>query len=333
MTAPWRVAIDGGGVAAACCHHLLRQGGAELNWTTVERPAVPAIMLSDAARALIRDCLASPDLFDGNARIARRVVAWGGHDPVSLPHHAVMLGAGDLDFMPQAQSAAPSAADLTIRAKRPAPGEPMHRFGNRAGETASVRLLHPEDGDACWVESMEDGWLFMIPCSTDRGWLLAVGGTCAVLLDQSRHLAPRIRMVDGQASRFDTTPRMLATMADDGWLACGSGAMAFDPICGDGTALAVRQAILAAAIVLAQRAGEDAGQLLGHYRAMMIAAMRRHLRLCSEFYASGGTGPWWRAQQQALVDGFAACSARLDREPPPRFALDGFRLVRRELAA
>ncbi|SFF91619.1 hypothetical protein SAMN05518801_103151 [Novosphingobium sp. CF614] len=333
MSEPWTVTITGGGVAAACCKHLLREQGAAVHGTADARLPVPAIMLSDPARSLLRECLAKPALFENNARITRRFVAWGGHEPVCLPHGAVMLGAGDLDFASPDAGPAPRAADFTIRTSRPAPDEPLLRFGERMGETVPVRLLMPEDADACWIESVEDGWLFMIPSAGQGGWLLAVGAPCAVLLEQSRHLAARVRIEARQAARFDTAPRMLAAMAGGGWLACGSSAMAFDPICGDGTALAVRQAILACAVALACREGEDAGALLGHYEAMMTAAMRRHLRHCCEFYGSGGTGPWWCLQQQALADGFAACTARLEREPPPRFALEGFRLVRRELAA
>ncbi|WP_052223493.1 hypothetical protein [Novosphingobium malaysiense] len=329
--------IIGGGVAAACCDHLLTKEGAILQRSPHPRVSIPALMLSDPARALLRDCLDLPALFSDRPRITRRIVAWGGQEPVELPHHAVMLGAGDLDFAPSGQARyadlAAGDVEMTITTLRTEPDDGLVRFGDRAGETAPVRLLDAGDADACWVEAVEEGWLFMIPSSADSGWLLAIGAPCAQLLDQSRHLAPRIILDAGKAAQFDTTPRMLRTMARNGQLACGSASMAFDPICGDGTALAVRQAILVSAIAVAYREGEEPEALLGHYRAMMTASMRRHLRLCFEFYASGGTGPWWRAQQETLAEGFAACSARLEREPPPRYALEGFRLVPRSLAA
>ncbi|WP_067734237.1 hypothetical protein [Novosphingobium naphthalenivorans] len=329
----WTVEIAGGGVAAACCDHLLTQEGAAVHRTVAARAGVPALMLSDPARALLRDCLGQPSLFSGRPRITRRIVAWGGQEPAALPHQAVMLGAGDLDFAPSGKAPATYPAQFTITTTRSGQDDQLIRFGDRIGETAPVQLLEADDADACWVEAVEDGWLFMIPSGPVSGWLLAIGAPCPHLLDQSRHLAPRIALDKDQTAQFDTTPRMLRTIARDGLLACGSASMAFDPICGDGTALAVRQAILASAIAVACHEGEDPEPLLGHYQAMMTAAMRRHLRLCSEFYASGGTGPWWRAQLEALAEGFAACSARLERESPPRYALDGFRLVRRELAA
>ena len=328
----WTVEITGGGVAAACCDHLLTKEGADIRRPPQARAAIPALMLSDPARALLRDCLDQPSLFSEKPRITRRIVAWGGQEPVALPHQAVMLGAGDLDFAPSGNAHATGDAEWTITTTRTSPDDQLERFGDRFGETAPVRLLEADDAQACWVEAVEDGWLFMIPSGAETGGLLAIGAPCAHLLDQSRHLAPRLVLDASKTAQFDTTPRMLRTMAKEGFLACGSASMAFDPICGDGTALSVRQAILVSAIAVACHEGEDAEPLLGHYRAMMTAAMRRHLRLCSEFYASGGTGPWWRAQQEALAEGFAACSARLEREPPPRYALKGFRLVPRELA-
>lgn len=334
MTFAGKVAIRGGGVAAACCHRLLGQGGIEAGWHAERRPGVPAIMLSDPARALMRDCLSLPDLFQRNARINRRIVAWGGSDPVAMPHGAVMLGAGDLDFASPSAIGDDGAPSFLISTERD-DHAPMLRFGERAGQTVPVALLREDDADACWVEAVEDGWLFMIPAGPASGWLLAIGSASDELLAQSSHIAARIA-VEGAPSRFDTTPRMLRHMTASGngmsRIACGSSAMAFDPICGDGTALAVRQAILAAGIVFALAEGEAEADLLGHYRAMMVAALRRHLRLSAEFYASGGTGPWWQAQQQAIAEGFAACSAMLEQEPPPRFALEGFRLVRREIA-
>ncbi len=61
--------------------------------------------------------------------------------------------------------------------------------------------------------------------------------------------------------------------------------------------------------------------------------MRRHLALCAQFYASGGTGDWWRAQHDALMDGHRWCTGLLAKMPEPAFVLDGFRLVPRQQAA
>ena len=40
-----------------------------------------------------------------------------------------------------------------------------------------VTLKENSDPARCWIESLEDGWLFLIP-----GWLLAVGAPAEALL-------------------------------------------------------------------------------------------------------------------------------------------------------
>jgi hypothetical protein len=73
--------------------------------------------------------------------------------------------------------------------------------------------------------------------------------------------------------------------------------------------------------------------LLGHYQAMLIAAMRRHLLLCAQFYADGGRGDWWRTQHEALMQGHRWCTGLLAKLPEPQYALHGLRLVPRRVAA
>jgi hypothetical protein len=117
------------------------------------------------------------------------------------------------------------------------------------------------------------------------------------------------------------------------WLRCGSAAVGFDPICGDGAAQSVREAILATAVVSAIAKGAEPEPLLLHFRSMLIAAMRRHLMLCLQFYRSGGKGDWWQAQCHALAEGHVWCTRRLAVLPEPQFELHGFDLVARRAAA
>jgi flavin-dependent dehydrogenase len=72
---------------------------------------------------------------------------------------------------------------------------------------------------------------------------------------------------DGAEPEFSASPRIPAPLCGPGWLACGSAAMGFDPICGDGTAHAVREAILALAVIR----GGDHG-MPAHYEARLTAA-------------------------------------------------------------
>src|SRR5262249_12722556 len=112
-------------------------------------------------------------------------------------------------------------------------------------------------------------------------------------------------------------------------LACGSGAMAFDPICGDGTANAIREAILAAAVVRTAVAGaEDIPFLLEHYETRLLAGFRKHLAMCLEFYSRGHQTEWWEEQSAALKDGLEWCDAKLGQNPVFHYRLEGFDLHR-----
>lgn len=328
------VAIRGEGIAANCCAHLLSRAGFATTRTAQDRAPVPAILLSDAALALLRDVFGRPDLFAERPRIERRVVAWGAGEPVALPHGAVVLSEGDLEAAvggPPASAEAPAA--MTIHAAPPFPAGALRRFGARRAVATRVRLLRDEDRSACWIEAVETGWLFLIPSGGASAWLLAVGAPAETLVGQGRHIGPRTAPLGEPSAAFETSPRMLTALQGPDWLACGSAAIAFDPICGDGTAQAVREAILASAVVGAIGESGDRGALRLHYESMMVGAMRRHLRLCAQFYASGGEGEWWRAQLADLAEGFDWCSGRLAKMPEPRYALRGFRLVAREKAA
>jgi hypothetical protein len=283
---------------------------------------------------LIRDVFGRPSLFSGLPRIERRNVVWGNSvSPTSLAHSAVVVSekflleslecgtGGNLDGSPE----------FTIHTSRPIPSIAMEqRFGSRRASAAQVELKDRADQSACWIESLEAGWLFLIPNAQESTWLLVVGAPLEAMLGESRAIAPRVNLLSGRSGEFSTCPRILSPLCGDGWLACGTAAMAFDPICGDGTAHAIREAILASAVIRAIAAGGDAPSLLSHYEMLLTAAMRRHLALCAEFYQTGGSGPWWRRELESLEEGYRWCTSKLAGAGEPRYQLRGFELVARE---
>lgn len=329
------VLLRGQGVAVAAAAHLLKQAGIDIALEPGTRAPVPVIMLSDPALALLRDVFGQPSLFSDRPRIERRVVRWGAGDAVAIPHGAVVVSEHDLAAALGPASVPEPVGNpaFTIHAAMPFPAQSAHRFGERLSSTARVTLCPDAPAATCWVESAAEGWLFLIPDGSGGAWLLAVGGTPDALLAQAPMIAPLIATMEPVGHTFDTSPRMLQRLSGDDWLACGTSAIAFDPICGDGTAQAAREAILASAVVTAMARGEDAAALCGHYHAMLLAALRRHLQLSLPFYAGGGAGPWWREQFAMARAGYDACTALLGREPEPRFALSGFDLIRRDVAA
>jgi flavin-dependent dehydrogenase len=102
--------------------------------------------------------------------------------------------------------------------------------------------------------------------------------------------------------------------------------MAFDPLCGDGTGHAVREAILAAAVIRAIAEGGDTDSLLAHYQKRLLAAFQKHLELCLRFYDPGHGGEWWQRESDAVRRGLAWCAAQRDPEPEFAYRLSGFEL-------
>lgn len=304
-------------VAASCCAHLLRDCRVQLTRGT--RPRVPAVVVSQGTQVLMCDVFGKPDLFRGLPAIDRRIVAWGpAAKAVELPHAAVLVSEEELVARLRGEWRDSEDAEWTVYGSRPLPqGVEERHFGSRRASAMAADL----EGSACWVESLEGGWLFLIP-----GWLIAVGGTPEELLSQSRLVAGQVRGLRGEAAAFPAYPRIADPLCGPGWLACGSAAMAFDPICGDGTGNAVREAILASAVIRAANRGEAAEPLLAHYRARLTAGFRRHLELALEFYRRGNSGAWWECEIAAMEQGAAWCAGELARGPGFRYRLDGFEL-------
>jgi flavin-dependent dehydrogenase len=328
------VAIQGSGMAANSCAYLLKGKGFRVSIEAASRPPLPSMMVSNAALALMRDLFGRPDLMADAPRVRRRLVAWGG-EPVMIPHDAVLASESTFQraLAVQADDAPLGMPDFTLHAAPLLPAGELHMFGERHALVARVRLLDPACREESRIEAVEAGWLFLVPAEGDEGWLLAVGGEIDALLAQSRLIAPFVDAIEGTSHAFPAAPRLHLPLVGGDWLACGTAAMGFDPICGDGAAHSVRQAILASAVVHAIAQGEDRQALLGHYQAMLIATMRRHLLLSAQFYSNGGQGHWWRAQQDALMQGHGWCTGLLAKLPEPQFELHGLRLVRRRAAA
>jgi len=135
-------------------------------------------MLGETAQKLLQDVFEFPDLFAGLPRVRTRVVAWGAA-PVAVPHSGVVISEQALlDRIDRVVHAAgPLESDWTIVAARPLPDRvEEHAFGTRVARVAEVILKGGCEAEACWIESLEDGWLFLLPAGDGRGWLLAVGG-------------------------------------------------------------------------------------------------------------------------------------------------------------
>jgi len=327
------VLIRGEGIAGTCCSRLLGDAGLQLTVEKLRRSKLPAVMLGDTAQKLLRDVFDRADLFEGLPRIRKREVAWGrDYKPLTLPHSAVVVSEQELldrIRQPLPQSEQPEAAEpeWTIVASPPLrPSSVEHHFGSRIAAASPVRLEPGCDVETCWIESLESGWLFLLPGGEGTGWLLSVGGSAESLLATSRLIRGQIVELHPSRGTFPSHPRIALPLSEPGWLACGTAALGFDPLCGDGTGNATREAILGSAVIREAIGGGDVDSLVAHYQARLLAGFKRHVALCLDFYRSGNSGTWWDSQLAELERGLAWCSEQLADSAAFRYRLNGFTL-------
>jgi hypothetical protein len=295
---------------------------------------LPAILLNESTQTLLGDVFGRRNLFDGLPRIDRRVVAWGPNaTPNVLPHSAVVVSEAELSErlrpnLPGEERRENVEPAWTVLASRPLPAPSVeHHFGSRQAAAVAVKLIDSSDTTACWIESLDRGWLFLLPSTAQAGYLLCVGDKTDSLLADSRLIAPRIEVAAGASSEFPAYPRIAHPLCGPGWLACGTAALAFDPLCGDGTGHAIREGLLAAAVIRAAAAEEtEVEPLLQHYQGRLAIGMLRHLQLCREFYCAGHTGRWWAQELDLLDQGIQWCDRELAGAPRFRYRLSGFEL-------
>jgi hypothetical protein len=298
------------------------------------RPKLSAVLLGEATQSLLTDLFMDKQLFQGLPRIRKRVVAWGpGSQPTVLPHSALVMSEHDLleRLWTRVQEPIEEIHDaaaweiISSRVEDPAPDE--RQFGSRSAFVSKVQLRTAADRETCWAESLDAGWLFLFPLHGASACLISVGAPALSLIAQSRLIAAQVEAPITSTAEFPAYPRILSELCGSGWLACGTAAVAFDPLCGEGVANAVREAILASAVIRAAVRGADVESLLAHYDSRLMSGFLRHLQMCRHFYTTGGTGPFWSSELQLLQRGITWLSERLDPHPPPRYRLVGFELV------
>jgi hypothetical protein len=298
---------------------------------------LPAILVSQATQHLLCDIFEDRNLFHGFAPIRKRIVAWGlGGETVALPHSALVVSEQTLldGLWPRlefAEAPPESDAEWRILSSRGVTASlPEASFGSRSAQTLTVRMNDSAERDACWVESMETGWLFLLPLGDRRGTLISVGGKAEGQLERSRLIGHQVADLQGSQSAFPAYPRILSELCGidwprGAWLACGSAAMGFDPLCGEGAGNAAREAILGSAAIRANERGEAWEDLCDHYSSRLLGGFLRHLSVCRSFYASGHGGPWWDQELEMLdrgIEWVRSHAAHLGH----RYRLNGFDL-------
>jgi hypothetical protein len=322
------VHIEGDGVAAACCAQLFSESGQTFTSSRVVRPKLGAVLLSRQTLALLAGIFPSADLLSVGHPIQQRVVAWGpAAEPITVPHSALVISETDLlgRLWAQVPLLDQSPAGMWKFLSSGASGLQQRAFGTRVASVARAVLHRDVDQSACWIESVDSGWLFLLPRGENEvATLIAVGEKPGALLGQSRIIAGLMGTLEGPVAEFPAYPRIADPLCGDGWLACGAAAVGFDPLCGEGTGNAARQAYLATAIIAAIRKGEPVEDLLAHYASRQMHGFLRHLEICLGFYRSGGSGAFWQSEAALLQQGIEWAGRVLrEQAKPPTHRLVG----------
>jgi flavin-dependent dehydrogenase len=160
----------------------------------------------------------------------------------------------------------------------------------------------PDDDQSLAVEAVEAGWLSLTPCR--NGAVLTLHTVTprpgesgqrvdTMMFDAVRsssliraRLARRGAPVAGPTGVWPAFPWLLENPYGAGWLAIGEAALAFDPISGQGIALALETAFRASEMALAD---PSLGTLGPIYAAALADRYHEHLSRRQEIYreASG----------------------------------------------
>ncbi len=326
------VAIKGGGLAACCSAALLSRAGFTVNAEPRINGSSPVLMLSEQTQLLLRDVFGGEALFRGAIPINRRVVLWGSHtEPLVLPHSGLVMSESALlsrlwsSVQVESDGADSSSGWSLISDKRSLHASSQFEVGSRTAFTNSVQLDQNAAKDTCWVEATNGGWLFLIPCGDAAGSLISVGAQAESLLSESCLISKQIDSLGVTTGCFLSHPRICHTLGGYGWIACGSAAVAFDPIAGEGAGHALREGILASAVIRGLDRGHEWQDLISHYSNRLLSGFVRHLHHCIHFYESVA-GNWWHVQSQSLAKGVLWAQNELDSQPGGGFRLNGFEL-------
>lgn len=324
--------IEGDGVAAVCCARLLTDAGISCSITKTVRPKLAAVLLGEQTQHLLREIFATvddtDDLFAGFTPIRRRIVRWG-HDAqtIDLPHLGVVASEEELlrrlwQRVPLLPVSSSQNNVWQILSSRGSVSEAIElTYGSRQAYIGSTTLLPRVEEHACWVESVSAGWLFLLSLGGNSASLICVSDSADRALDESTLVAKRIGTRPLEWARASAFPRMLQPLAAPHWLACGTAAVTFDPLCGEGTGNAVREAFLASAVVQAALAGNTPESLAAHYSSRLQQGFLRHLYICLQFYSTGGNGDFWGSECSALRQGIHALEGSLKALPAPLYRL------------
>lgn len=356
--------VDGAGVAGLTCAWLLADRGWNVVVLERGRGAAPSIVLNQLTLMLLGKLWGHHNLLDGAHPLTERRIRWGDGSPIRRVQQVSAAVDGhrlvkqlrlrlrhtyrDRVQILERPLAAPAADQsrnspgwvIDAAGRGSTLGGPNHRppcfrsFGRRVILAAHVPLRTAVDPQVCWMETVPNGWVYLAPLGYGQGMLQAMvaerpADEASALRDAVASTTCIHGLVEPLASpvaTFDAAPRLREPIGEAGWLPVGEAAMRLDPISGYGVTYAIREAILASAVIDTARAVASSQAYLSHYQHRLRDAFIGHLDACIRLYSAGLTSPTWNQEIKPMRQ---AVEAAARRTPPVtyRYRLTGTRLV------
>ena len=281
-------------------------------------------MLGERAAGLLEALWNDPALLSDTHVVRERAVWWGPADrceTVSAP--GIAIGVDDLVqrlrarlHLPQNVASADREAAWIVDA-RPCSTHhnnvaTIHAFGRRHASIAPASLRANSRTDVCIMESIERGWVFLLPIGAGQAALQFISVSEASALLNASEIVAATRMIRDAVATVGLwtgfvpcMPKARLPPARPGQIAIGEAALAFDPISGDGVGHALRGAVLAATVLQAIADGKPMRNCLDDYASTLRRAMTQHLSICLRLYADVPRAAGWPEELVAMKSGIA----------------------------
>jgi flavin-dependent dehydrogenase len=212
---------------------------------------------------------------------------------------------------------------------------PARKFGQRYAMSIEVMLSDDSSCQTSFIEATPGGWLFLAPIARGRAVLQAVvpekpteiDQTTRELLAHTKELKRIVQKVVGGTAMFECAPKKTIKMDGATWLATGTAACSYDPLCGDGAGYAMRAAILAAAVLEGIDRGGSKESLLSYYKLRLTYAFYTHVRSCLSIYSAANLNESWREELTRMAQGLCEVEQELSSMTTNPYRLNGFELM------
>lgn len=322
--------VLGSGLGAATAVLTLERFGWRVVFQKTQSRHAHPIVLNSAARFLIGQICGESFLERlPHHRLSRRLIAWTAASPIIMDEAAVVVDSGLLaSTMLAAHETQPSETSepdpvLTIDATgRPGIDFAAWSGGRRHAALVPVTLLPAADRECLVIEAATDGWLALMPTGETAGILFAFGlSSNHDMAHRMLATAPLIRTATAEAGRthsvLSAAPYLrVPEQFEPSCLPVGRAAMSFDPLSGDGAAVALRTAHLVTSIGQANFRHGDQSKLSGLYAARLMKAMKAHLRGLLSLYACARFAQNWASELEAMQNMLNAIESRATQPWP-----------------